>query len=1302
MSVPVTDRAETASSYVPVQPYPVAVTSVLSQDQIASDGVLIDDATSPNAVATFRNPTKGGASEAFAIVEIAGVTQVVYVSRDSSQSTGWSVAPLPGGPNGVWPATGVAAAVTGSNEGLVDVFWDDGSALQHTWMQPDGTWVAPRSIDNHSWGALGVNYAPASGSNPAVPVVCGVAGSNVMLLSFAGPGNGWKTTTLTGSGFSASNPLYVGLDRGANGSGSDGAQATIYSGNKLFGNRISFVQGGTAAAGSVQTLSVNGVSSPVQSVFAQTDDANGNPLAFVLAGGTPYIVSRGGPGFPGTVPIPAATGTVLQAVAVPTPSRAGSDGVTLSGLTNLYVVHTAANGHNLSVIRQIGWTNNGAVPQWSPPVPIETDVDGVFPSLNPADPETVFTADAINDNALAAYGQTVSTPWRNPATGVPEWGGGPHWSGGDVRTQTTTTYDVTSYLVQATVTDANNYPMGSYPLQLTASSDCGVMIGSTNVFVNQTTPATVTTDASGEITLSVLADDFTPPSLILTDPSNKIRAAGAGGNGPVSISPGGSTQTYMSTQGVANANGSSGVLPYLAPSAQTFTPTMMSSAQAPGTSTPLFPGVQGGSPSMPASDAVTNVNNMMQLGYSPVGDTAAPSGDVYTPAPGSPAAFIINTSDPTRPAYLTFESGDAMRTAWRAQHQPRVHLFHEADHLFSDAWKGIKAGATKVADVAVDVEKGVVSMAIWVGKEATELGDFVITCVEDACNAITAVFSALESAIKDIIDFLKALFDVGHIFDTQWAFMQALNQGLYEAQGLVEWAMQQVDPTGLGSTTFFADRQEQIDAVVGQGQAEYGPQSVQTAGGSSWQPLGQPPNATTPVTTGSLGGGPATPAQITTNPQAKWLQSQFSAATKSSGSDAVDEFFAQLAATIPPALKDALDTFLEDFDTAVGDFKGGVDAFEAGFTDLGDAIVAAIKATGASNANGLQNVAMTDLIDAAHEFATGMLDFADGIAVSFLGLAQAAVQWLLDTLNGKLPDGLLTDAIQLIYDGLWDLAKVSGWKEPKGGWAPPAGSPPITGWNPQDGMQRELTYAGIVAVIGGFPFTLLYEIITGKEPFPGGTLADLVAGPDTEPEAYKWVGVLLEMIGGYVTTARDFLIAVAVDAKQYGRVITGFSLLAGLLGVLSFVFRWPKHGESWGNSIRANSAAIVMLALPGALVTFGLLDLMNLMDVVSGRSIGLVVASLFGVATLIYTVVLSDKAKHIDPPPPETDRRLAMSTGIMTAIPMSLSFLSLPAMQKLSDDMPIAASIKVLLDMGLLDIAVPVVEIATFQSERGA
>ncbi|MFA4928955.1 MAG: hypothetical protein WC558_10585 [Patulibacter sp.] len=1298
MSVPATDRATTASSYVPVKPFPVALSSVLSQDQIASDAVLINDANSPNAVATFRNPTKGGAPEAFAIVEINNATQVVYVSRDSSQSTGWSVDPLPGGPNGIWPANSVVAAVTGSSDGLVDVFWDDGSNLQHTWMLPDGTWVTPRPIDGRSLGALGLSYGAAIGPNyPAVPVVYGISGSDVVLLSFAGPGNGWKTITLQGSGFSASNPLEVGLARGANGSGSNGAQATIYSGNKLFGNKISFSDGWSGAAGSVQTLSVNGVSSPVQSVFGQTNDPHGNPVAFALVGGVPYVVSRGGPGFPGIVPIPAATGTVVQAVAVPNPTRTASDNRALSGLVTLYVVHNAPNGHNLSVIRQIGWTNGGLLPQWSPPVPIAIDVDGVYPSLNPADPETIFTADAINDNALAAYTQTVSTPWRNPS-GVPEWGGGPHWSGGDVRSQTTNTYDVTSYMVQATVTDANNYPMAGYPLELTASADCGVMIGGTNVFVNQTTPTTVTTDAGGTITVSVLADDFTPPSLILTDLQGAICGGPGQAPGPVSISPGASVQTYMSTPDVANANGSSGVLPYLSPDAQSFGPTMLSTAQTPSGGS-LFPGVQGSSPNMPASDAATNINNMMQLGYSPVGDTAAPSGAAYTPAPGSPAGFIINNSDPTRPAYVAFESGDAMRAAWQAQHQPRVHLFHEADHLFSDAWKGIKAGATKVADVAVDVEKGVVSMAIWIGKEATEIGDFVITCVEDACNAITAVFSALESAIKDIIAFLKALFEVGNVFDTQWAFMQAINEGLFTAQELVEWATQQVDPTGSNSSSFFAQQAGQINDSVGQAAALFGGQTMQQFGGANWQPLGQPPNATTPIqgTGGALGGGKTTPAQLTANPQAQWLQSQLGSAVKSSGG--VDDLAALLDDAFPTALQEAIDAFLKDFEDAVQLFEGGIDAFEKGFTDLGNAIIALIKATGSNDPNALENVALKDLIQAGQEFLTGMLDFADAIVLSFLGLASAAITWLLDTINSKLPKGhLLADAVQLIYDGLWGLAELS-WDAPKNGWTPPAGSS-IPNWDPQEGLQRDLTYNGIVSLVLAFPFTILYEILTGKQPFPDGVLPNQVPGPEDAETAYHWVGFASELTVGILTTLRDTLIVGTDSDDGLDSVISLLSLVAGVLGVLSFVFKWPSKGQDWGDSVLQKSMAILGLGSPAILLATGLIGARKEEPgLIANRSIALLSSSLLGSALFVYAIVMGEKAKDKVPPAFHDEWMYDTTIGVLTPIPTALSFLMLPALQEATDDLPIAGAIKLVLDIGLLDLAIPILDVVNMETQ---
>ncbi|EHN09745.1 hypothetical protein PAI11_34230 [Patulibacter medicamentivorans] len=1302
MSVTADQRESTASGYVPVRPFPVAVTSVLAQNQIATDHVLVDlDADGP--VATFTNPLKGGAPEAFAVVDLAsGGEQVVYVAQDSAQQSGWSVGPLPGGPGagGSWPATAVVAAVTGSTDGLVDVFWNDNASLQHTWLLPDGSWAAPRAIHSQPLGGLGVAYAVGGEGSRPIPVVYGVDGAGVQLVTWAGPGHGWATTTFQGSGFSATS-LTVAIVP----TGGSGGQATVYGGGSFFGASFDFTRGATIT---VRAQSLSGAPVPIAGAFAQATSPAGSLLAYVLGTDqTPYVVAMSGPTLPGAVPIPSPTARVLQAVAVAQPATRAKDGTLLTGLANVYLVHEAPDGTvNLSLLRQLGWSNGGHLPQWAPPIPIASSVDSAYPILLPSDPDTVFLADRINEGALAVYTHAVTDAWRNPATGVVEWSAGPHWTGGDIRQQSDQSYDITSYIVQATVTDGNQTPMANYPLQLSASAPCGVVVGTSSYPVSRTQSTTVVTNAAGVVSFSIEATDLAPPSLILTDPDGAISPVGYSA-GPVSISPAASVQAYMSTSSQAQANGSTGTLSYLPPESQTFSATMMTNATVPGAGDaeagqPLFPGVQGSSPTMPAADAVTNVNNMMTLGYSPVGDDAAPRDPALRPKPGAPVGFIINNSDPTTPQYVPFDSGAELRAAWRSQHQqPRVHLLHDAKDAFSDAWKGIKDGATKVADVAVDMEKGVVSMAIWIGNEATEIGDFVITCVEDACNAIVAVYSALKAVIKDVIDFLKALLDFGNIFNTQWAFQQSLNEGLLAASEIVQWATQQLNPSGGSGTqsNFFSGLTSKVEATFGSAGTQFQGQTAQQAGGSNWQPMGQPPSNSATIAGATTGltsdGGPVTPAQLSANPQAMWMQSQLGAQAAAAPASAfdLDELRALFDGESTTALEAAVDKFDTIFDEAMEAFEGGAKAFEQAFQDLLNAIVAAIDKNGKHDPNNLQNVAMADLLDAEEELLLGMLDFLDGVALTFLAMVDAGITWLLDVVNTPIKDkSALGKAVQLLYDGLWDVARLTKWEPPSSGWAPPAGTT-IPGWDPAKGMPKDLTYAGLAGLVTGFPVCVLYEILTGKQPFPGGVLPDdaTVAGPDVGQTQYEPILATVNMVNSLLTTARDGVIVATYDkAKVPKGLIGGLSGLAVLSGISAFIFQWRGH-KSWDESIESRSIALASIF--GVSGWLSALVLTWFSKSLSYRTRFATVSTLFGVLTIAYSDYLAFRVKDKLPPDDHAMWAWSTSMGNLAPIPDVVSLLLIPEAQEATEDIPVAGCLKLVVDAAWGVVIIPTLEI---------
>ena len=77
-------------------PMTVSYHSVLSQDFITSNGVLVDGSKS-GQVAVFRNPRKKDAVEALVISNAGGLqNQLFYLAQDSASLTGWSLTPVLG------------------------------------------------------------------------------------------------------------------------------------------------------------------------------------------------------------------------------------------------------------------------------------------------------------------------------------------------------------------------------------------------------------------------------------------------------------------------------------------------------------------------------------------------------------------------------------------------------------------------------------------------------------------------------------------------------------------------------------------------------------------------------------------------------------------------------------------------------------------------------------------------------------------------------------------------------------------------------------------------------------------------------------------------------------------------------------------------------------------------------------------------------------------------------------------------------------------------------------------------------
>lgn len=1090
----------TSTPYTPVPPFTVSANSVLSQDLLATNSVPVDvSATSgsfSSPVATFCNPAKNGAPEALVITSGEGGAQIQYLAQEPTQPGGWSLTPLSellSNHPSSWfsEPTGVLATVA---DGQVTLWWVGSQGPCETTLD-SLTDLGPVTL----WGDLvGLSnlgvcyYSPPATSQSAAPspVVYGYqASSQTLYLLAYGAGQGWgqntysKGGTLSGTGF----------------------EVMMSSPNNwwLYSPKA-YASGVLTTAGSSGSITLHnwaqpvGLPSPTSVVGISVPPGEGqslSPSPFFLGSGTPFFQSSAY----GFSVLPAPSANVASAACVPLQTTATS-----SGMVSAYLVDSATD--NLSVLRQIGWSNDEALPLWAPPMPIAGNftnpvtgvtttgpgVQAVFPSAYPNDPPTLFTIDP-EFNYLTLYYQSSA--------------GGFSWSSSQVQLAGAQEYEFSSYLSTVTLIDSNGVSVSDYALELSASTATGVTIGGQSYLVgpNAGFSQQVYTDSSGTIAVSVLADDLAPAVLTLTDPGDPAVT--------VSFSPAGPVQAFLAPTSQQTSMGYSGSLPYQPSNYQSFGPDVMN-APSPAGSGDLFPGVTSGS--MSASSAVGNVQSIMSIGNNPPATDGVPRTAAYAPPVDGPAGFIINRCNPHRPAYMEFDTSESLRAEWFAQQQNMTDLsiFHDIGDAFSDVWQGVKTAATAVANIAVDTVNGIVSIAIWIGDEAVQIGDFVITCVEDACNAVMAVFSALEAIVEDVIDFLKALFDLSHVFDTQKAFDTAVEQTLQYAEQTLEYFGTQLN----SGTGYFAGLESSVNEAFDTLIARYGTQTVASiAGSGNWQSTNQPPDASTPLSgTGPSGpgGGPVTPADLAANPQANWLQTQVTAnAPASTSMGAVSSSVTQ------SALSEALNLFGE----ALNDAESSLVEFYDGFAELWSAVGAMFE----DFTDG--DVIIADLLSACRDFVLGTLELLDALATGFVALALLIVDFMGDVLRAPL--GGLWDVVGDLYKMLWKLSGT-------------AGDPP------------ELTIGSLATLLLAFPYTILCELITGQEPFPGGlpypgwSPGPRLPGAETTgaPLGYQLVKPVGTMLVGVVGIVQD---AMLDEAPGW------VSLISIAWTVATWAFAWP-------------------------------------------------------------------------------------------------------------------------------------------------
>ncbi|MFE2021877.1 hypothetical protein ACFW9O_27945 [Streptomyces sp. NPDC059499] len=1187
----------TVSPYTPAAPFSAQVNCVLMQDAVNTDSVMIslDQDPSQNVapwVGTFCNPFKNGSAEAFVITDTpseggdgSGTYTLNYLAQDPGAAHGWTLTPIPGAPAGT-PTSVVACIADGCPNffcTFTDQFGNLTSTVWHGWIDSDGnittdsfTYSFP--VEGFTVGVQSLKVAyynpaiqgrsngpiPTTGTDP-LPIVYAVGNFEMVppVTTYVG------TFSFDGSSWHEDSMLWGDTDDLS----ATWSDWTLFPIAGQFGNWVLVCADSSVSAdqslSSLWRLNSDGLIdqspysrssppvSPAPATAAQSFagvcweglEYGFRPL-YVDTNGVPFLYDAEYGGI--VLPVNTA-GTITSAQAV----------TDSGGMTSVYFTDSEGT---LSFLTQTGYFSNSDNPheytiQWAPSMAISCTAtttgnvnegaEALFASSFPNDPPTLFTANASGELRLH---QLMPGGWVNHTPALAQ----------------VNTYEVTTYRTQFTLTDANGIPVSNRSLTVSASTTSGAVINGSVQIIGPDTgqAATVTTTATGIVTVGLLATDFAPPTLTFTDLPQQAEGDAEPGFGPVPAAPGGPVQAYLagSTAGISNGGTSAtGTLAYKTDGNTTFTPDAISGAQRPQNGGPVFPGVQGDNPVMTADQAHTAVQNLIAKG------TGATGQDL--------AGFIINRDVVTdRPSYQEFYDRDAY-LAELAHHNNVVgeSLWGDIEGLWDSVWQGIKSAAMAVYHVGVNLVDGIVQIAVKIGDAIVNLGSLIIKGIEDAVNAVMAVFSAIEAFIKDVIDFLKALFDATAIFNSAEAISQGLRGALTTAQAALGNAITNIEP---GSKNF-QDLLETINDAIGSASSGVSP-SLTLATSPGWQQYAAPSSTsgnTNQIPNTACGGSAVSPSDITTSPHAHLVTSQtFGALPPPSGTGGAAGTRARpgpdaarlTSKSAPRSMREMLDECKRRMDeagapgtlAATDPLTGLWSALSAestweSFKNLGedlDGVATWIKTKiQFDDPSTYPNLNISELLEQLTEdFVDGLLTFLDAIVVALLEAVQVCLDEVDSLLNAEL-DGPL--AIPLLL--AWNFFNVL------------AGNKIVTSITVLQGLTLMIAVPGHV----------LGTIITGESasitwpPSFDGQARTAESGPEEDAglQLYYLFGFFAEFIEGGCLGWMDLCTAMDDSEKLQGLIdgVTGIGAFANLASFaltspLSGLGEWPIIGWSAG------------------------------------------------------------------------------------------------------------------------------------------
>lgn len=881
--------------------------------------------------------------------------------------------------------------------------------------------------------------------------------------------------------------------------------------------------------------------------------------------------------------------------------RAGQGLVGADGWLHVYGV--SARGV-LSVSHQIDWGDSG--PVFAEAIPLDTGISHVATDRSPQAAAALFAVGTDRSLRYHAQDQGNQTWWSSRA-----------------QRSAAVNYQVPRYRAQVDVLDANLSRVPGVQLKVTAQSATAVWIGGKTYQIDAATPATCTTDAMGRVTIAAIAGGLHTPELTIS---------GADLVAPISVAPACNVQDYLAGKGTLNE-------------LQPFGAATLVAAKTPA-GKPLAPGLHVDNPPVTAETAASAITNSIIVGKAATGADAI--------AQGVPVAFAVNLTDPSRPGYVEFDSLDAAADHFAGLQSAGLlgDSWDDFAHFASDIWNGIKRAAITITDFVVKTAKKTIDFAVRVGDEIRHLTDVTIHGLEQAASIVQGVLHAIEAALADVLDWLKATFQWADIWDTKTALQGALGQVVPYLSGVL------TEHAKLLTENFFSGLEDQVHAQITAMKGWYkttdrlvdvvtrlGPMPPPVALGRT---LPLRPAATAPLLDGpplssltlftTPAGLAVTPASFHSSGQHNWL---------------LDKIQAYLI-----GVPDLPDLNVTD---AFSDLHGQTVKIRQKVSDAYDSFRRAFLTL--EDPKQFGTLGICNLLDAFEDTIDVVLESMDLLVQALLDVVKLVLEGLDRFLNAPLQIPLVTPLLQALSKEILgkDLPTVS--------------------------------IADVFCLLAAIPLTLVYKLSKGWDAklFPGGKYPPIPASsayPTSTPEAGLRLaddGQASEAIHfclvGIVAVWALFDTVIDAATAGGGEIPFALSMIDIIFVFLAQIFAWPsedgvpaplpletrKDKAAFANWIMGwlypivDGASLTMTQFPDGSAARRLLR--------SWEPIGKVVTSVLGglnvITGILETTLGAESSGHA-------------AANILGPFPRSMQFLMLAAEEE--DTLGIAPLIKLVLD----------------------